>query len=214
MEKADIQKALDELKQQPKRKFVQTYDLIFNLRNLLIAQNPIDLFVTLPKSRGKAVKVAAFVDQQLAEQAQKHCDLAIKESEFSKYADKKKQKQLAETYDYFLAQSTLMPKVAASFGKVLGTRGKMPNPKLGGVVPPTANLAPLRERLNKTVRLSAKKSMNMQCSVGKENQPDEEIIENILAVHHALARQLPNETQNIRNVALKLTMGKPVRIGA
>ena len=212
MEKADIQKALDELKQQPKRKFVQTYDLIFNLRNLLIAQNPIDLFVTLPKTRGKAVKVAAFVDQQLAEQAQKHCDLAIRENEFSKYADKKKQKQLAETYDYFLAQSTLMPKVAASFGKVLGTRGKMPNPKLGGVIPPTANLAPLRERLNKTVRLSAKKSMNLQCSVGKENQPDEDIIENILAVHHALARQLQNETQNIRNVELKLTMGKPVRI--
>ncbi|MBI1968563.1 hypothetical protein HYS49_01500 [Candidatus Woesearchaeota archaeon] len=212
MEKADIQKALDELKQQPKRKFVQTYDLIFNLRNLLIAQNPIDLFVTLPKSRGKVVKVAAFVDQQLAEQAQKHCDLVIRESEFSKYADKKKQKQLAETYDYFLAQSTLMPKVAASFGKVLGTRGKMPNPKLGGVVPPTANFAPLRERLNKTVRLSAKKSMNLQCSIGKENQPDEDLIENILAAHHALARQLPNETQNIRNVELKLTMGKPVRI--
>lgn len=211
MDKQDVQKALEELKKQPKRKFTQTYDLVFNLRNILVAQNPIDFFVTLPKNRGKTIKVAAFVDQQLTEQAQQHCDLAIKESEFSKYADKKKQKQLAETYDFFLAQSTLMPKVAAHFGKVLGIKGKMPNPKLGGVVPPTANLAPLRERLSKTVRLSTKKSMNMQCSVGKESQTDEEIVENVLAVYHAVVRQLPNEAQNIKNVALKLTMSKPVR---
>lgn len=211
MDKQDVQKALEELKKQPKRKFTQTYDLVFNLRNILVAQNPIDFFVTLPQNRGKTIKVAAFVDQQLTEQAQQHCDIIIKESEFSKYADKKKQKQLAETYDFFLAQSTLMPKVAAHFGKVLGIKGKMPNPKLGGVVPPTANLAPLRERLSKTVRLSTKKAMNMQCSVGKESQTDEEIVENVLAVYHAVVRQLPNESQNIKNVALKLTMSKPVR---
>ena len=105
-----------------------------------------------------------------------------------------------------------MAKVAASFGKVLGTKGKMPNPKIGCVVLPNANLEPVVKRLSSTVRLVAKKGMNLQCVVGKENQPDNEIIENILAVYQAVLKSVPNETQNIKNILIKTTMGKPVRV--
>jgi large subunit ribosomal protein L1 len=121
-------------------------------------------------------------------------------------------KKLAEQYDYFIAQASLMPKIAANFGRTLGSRGKMPNPKLGCVVPPTTNLEPLTKRLQNTLRLQAKKGLNLQCLIGKENQPEEEIIANILAVHTAVVKQLPNEVQNVKNVALKLTMGKPVKL--
>lgn len=212
MDKEQIQKALEELKKQPKKKFIQSYDLVINLKNLVIKQNPIDFFVTLPNPKGKLVKVAAFVDQQLGEQANKHCDIAIKDTEFSKYTDKKKLKKLAKEYDYFIAQATLMPKVASAFGKDLGVRGKMPNPKLGCVVPPNANLEPLVKKLRATVHLAAKKGMNLQCMVGKEDQPDTEIVNNIAAVYNAVIKSVPNETQNIKNVNLKLTMSKPVRI--
>ncbi|HLC81646.1 MAG TPA: 50S ribosomal protein L1, partial [Candidatus Nanoarchaeia archaeon] len=133
-------------------------------------------------------------------------------SEFSKYKDSKAQKKLAVGYDYFIAQANLMPKIAAGFGKVLGTRGKMPNPKLGCVVPPSVNLEPLVKKLNYTLRLAAKKGLNLQCVVGKEGQAEEEIIDNILAVYQAAAKNLPNEIQNIKNVSLKTTMGKPVKI--
>ena len=105
-----------------------------------------------------------------------------------------------------------MAKVAATFGKVLGTRGKMPNPKQGCVVPPTTNLEPLVKKLRLTVHLSAKKATNLQCLVGKESQPEEQVIENILAVYQAVLKQVPNEMQNIKNCSLKLTMSKPVKI--
>ena len=212
MEKEDIQKALAELKQQPKKKFTQSYDLIINLKSMDVKQHPVDFFVNLPHPKGPKVKVAAFCDQQLAEQAQKNCEGIIKDTEFDRYKDKKLAKKLAEQYDFFLAQANLMPKVAAVFGKALGTKGKMPNPKLGCVVLPTANLAPLIKKLDSTIRCQAKKALNLQCMIGKENQSDEEIIENILAVYHGAVKQLPNETQNVKNVALKLTMGRPVKV--
>ncbi len=212
MDKEQVKKALEELKKQPQRKFSQSYDLIINLKNIEIKQNPIDLSVNLHFSNGKKIKVAAFVGQELAEQASKFCDLAIKETDFAKYKDKKVVKKLAEDYDYFIAQAPLMAKVAAVFGKVLGMKGKMPNPKLGCVVPPNANLEVLVKKLGQTVRLVAKKGTNLQCMVGKENQPEKEVIDNILTVYQTVLKHLPNEVQNIKNVVLKLTMSKTVKI--
>ena len=212
MDKEQIRKAVQQLNTQPKRKFVQSYDFIINLKNLVVSQNPIDLFLNIPHPSGRKVKIAAFADQQLLAEAEKNCDLVIRETDFSKYSDKKKLKKLAEEYDYFIAQSTLMTKVASAFGKVLGTKGKMPNPKLGCVVPPNAGLAPLAERLVSTVRLTSKKANNLQCMVGKESQPENEIVDNIFSVYQAVIKHVPDEAQNIKNASVKLTMGKPVRI--
>ena len=210
MNKQDIQKALEELKKQPKRKFIQSYDLIINLKNLVVKSNPVDFFVTLNHPKGRPVKIAAFVGSELAEQAEKVCDFVITENDFPKYQkDKKAAKKLAESYDYFIAQATLMPKVAAAVGRVFGPKGKMPNPKLGCVVPPNANLEPLMKKLKQTVRMRATKATNLQCMVGKEDQPENEIIDNILTVYTTSVKQLPNEDQNIKNTSIKLTMGKP-----
>lgn len=213
MDKEQVKKAIEELKKQTKkRNFSQSYDLIINLKNLDTKQNPIDFFASLHFHFGKKVKVAAFVDQILREQANKFCDLVIEEKDFPKYTDKKAMKKLAESYDYFIAQAPLMPKVAKTFGKVFGMKGKMPNPKLGCVVPPNANLEVLIKKLNQSVKLIAKKATNLQCMVGKDNQKDEEVIDNILTVYQAVLKQVPNEMQNIKSVLLKLTMSKAVKI--
>src|SRR3989344_1314133 len=100
MDQEAVQKTLQELQKQEKRKFLQSYDLVINLKNVAVKQNPVDLFVTLPFPKGRPVKVAAFVDQQLADQAQKHCDFVIKDIEFTQYANKKAAKKLAQEYDY------------------------------------------------------------------------------------------------------------------
>ena len=105
-----------------------------------------------------------------------------------------------------------MPKIATTFGKFLGTKGKMPSPKLGNIVPPGANLAPIVAKLQKTVRMTAKKATNLQCMIGKESMSAEDISANVLAVYNNTLKQVPNEKNNIKSVQLKLTMTKSVRI--
>lgn len=212
MNKENITKALQELKGlEKKRNFSQSYDLIVNLKNFDPKSHSVDLFITLPHAIGKKPKVAAFVGQELEASAKENCDFVINESEFDSY-DQKKAKKLAQSYDFFIAQAPLMARIAKAFGKALGTRGKMPNPKVGCVVPPNANLAPLVEKLGKSVHVATKKATNLQCMVGKEDMPDEKIIENILSAYTAIVKAVPNELQNIKRVQLKLTMSKPVTL--
>jgi len=45
----------------------------------------------MPHSRGKKVKICAFVGQELAEQAEKNFDLVVREKNFDEYKDKKKE---------------------------------------------------------------------------------------------------------------------------
>ena len=214
MDKQQVLNTLAKLKEDSKkRNFAQSVDLIINLKNINTKSQPVNFFTTLPKSTGKKFKVAAFLGQELAEQGKGVCDFVITDSEFDSYkADPKKIKQVAESYDIFIAQATVMGRMAGVFGKTLGMKGKMPNPKTGAVVPPNANLAVLREKLERTVKLSAKKATNLQVIVGKEAMSDEELAENIVAVHKAALQNLPNQEQNIKKVQLKLTMSKPITV--
>ncbi|MBI4452749.1 50S ribosomal protein L1 [Candidatus Woesearchaeota archaeon] len=216
MEKEELQSALQKAKDiSEKRKFKQSFDLIINLTGLDMKkpEHNVDAFVTLPHARGRKTKVCALVGAELLEQARQVCDFAILSDTFEKYKDKKEIKKLANSYDYFVAQANIMPKVATVFGRIFGPRGKMPNPKSGCVVPPNANLKPLYEKLQRTVRVMTKNSPLAQCGVGTEETSLNDIAENALAVYNAIVHLLPNEKHNIKDVYVKLTMGKPVKVG-
>ena len=215
MEKSDFQKALEQLKASEKRKFSQKYDLIINLKDLDIKrpENQKEFFVTLPFERGRPVKIAAIVGPELAESAKATVDFVVTTDQFPEL-DKKKVRVLARKYDFFIAQANIMPDVAKVFGRVLGPRGKMPNPKAGCVVPPNANLKPLVEKLKKTLKVSMKSQLSVKALVGSQQMDENQVLENILALYDAVVKALPKEEENIKNVMLKLTMSKPVKVGA
>ena len=215
MDKKGLEKAIQELKKNSKeRKFKQSYDLIVTLKdiNLKNTEEQVDFFLTLSHGFGKKVKVVAFAGPELAERAKGVVDLVIHQSDFDKYTDKKQLKKMAAEYDFFIAQADIMPKVAQVFGRALGPRGKMPNPKLGSVIPGRAQVEPLYEKLQRTVRISAKKQPMTHVKVGDENMPVENVIENAMQVYTQLVHHLPKEKSNVRHVLIKLTMSKPVKI--
>ncbi len=212
MDKERIVKALGQLKES-KRKFTQSYDLIVTLKDMDIKTQPVDAFVVLPHPRGNEIKVCALVGQELGDQAEKACNFTVRDRDFQVYKDdKKKTKSLARKFDFFIAQANLMAQIAAVFGRSLGPRGRMPNPKAGCVIPANANIPATIERLKKTVQIKAKTGLVVQCIVGNEKMSDEQVADNILAVYHQLIKLLPTEEQNVRAVMLKKSMSAVVKV--
>jgi large subunit ribosomal protein L1 len=216
MDKNKIIEALKKARENSKkRNFVQSFDLVVNLKDLNL-KNPdehVDIFTTIPHSTGKKVKVCGLVGPELKEESALVLDNTINVDDFQKYAGNKKElKKLANEYDFFVAQANIMANLAKVFGKVLGSRGKMPNPKAGCVVPPKTNLKPLYEKLQNTVRLLAKTSPVVHVCVGKENMSDEDVAENISNLYNILIHSLHKEENNISSILIKTTMGKPVRL--
>ncbi|MFH1510558.1 MAG: 50S ribosomal protein L1 [Candidatus Woesearchaeota archaeon] len=216
MDQKSVLKVLLELKSQKKRNFAQSYDLIINLKNLDLKKpdQQIELFVNLHNTVGKKRKVGVFVAQELLQQAQQVSDKVVFIDDFPNYQDKKSIKRLAKDIDFFVAQATIMPKVALQFGKVLGPRAKMPNPKLGCVVPPQANLKALVDKLQKVIVVKVKTQPVVQVMVGTESMPDAEVVDNIMTVYGNVVSHLPSEKNNIKSIYLKTTMGKPFRLDA
>ncbi len=216
MNKEDIKKTLQAAKKNSaKRNFNQSIDLNVVLKGIDIKKSDqnVNSFVTLHYQTGKKVSVCALVGPELKAQAEEVCDHTITDGDFGKYQNKKDAKKLARKYDFFIAQATIMPKIATAFGRVFGPKGKMPNPKAGCVVPPNANLKPLYEKLQKTVRLQTKNQPIVQTRVGIEDQAENEVVDNIFTVYDNLSHNLPNGEQNIKKSLIKLTMGKSYRIG-
>ncbi len=214
MNKEKVLEVLKKLKECPKRNFKQSYDLIINLKSMDIKKpvNQVEFFTQVPHPAGKKKKIAAIVGAELKSQADSVCDKTITAEDLKKYADKKAIKTLANEFDFFIAQANIMPKIAATLGRGLGPRGKMPNPKAGCVVPPTANLKLVYEKLQNTLKVSIKTSLSFKCIVGKEDMPDEQVAENIISIYNAVLHHLPREKDNLKSVLVKLTMGKPVRV--
>jgi large subunit ribosomal protein L1 len=201
-----LKEALENLRKNSKeRKFKQSVDLVVNLQKFSVKKNNINTFVTLP-NKIKNKKIAGFFEIK-----NKNIE-TITPEEFSKYKDKKKLKNLAKKYDFFVAEAKVMPKVASTFGRVLGPAGKMPSPQLGII--PNVNDKEIQElvnKLNNSVRIRTKEA-SIKLIIGKEDSKDKELIENIMTLYNKLINELPKQKENIKNIEIKFTMSKPEKI--
>ncbi len=209
-----IQEKIEELKKNsPKRNFKQSVDLIVVLKDINL-KNPdeqVDFYTDIETNKKK--KICAIVGTELKANASDY-DFIITEKELDSYKNNaKKVKKLANEYDYFIAQANLMSQIAQIFGKYLGPRGKMPNPKAGCIVNLKTDLKALYKKLQKMIRVQAKNQKQVQIFVGKEDMDSKKIAENIVNVMDQLIHHLPKGEDNIRKVLIKLTMGPPIEVG-
>lgn len=216
MEKETFTKAIKEIREKStKRNFKQKFEIIINLKDIDLKKNEnhVETWVQLPYSKGKEIKVGCLIGPELSEQAKGTCETIIMQDDFPTYAkDPKKTKKMAEEIDFFIGQANIMPDIAKTFGRILGTRGKMPNPKAGCVVPPNANLKTISDKLRKTIKIKVKTQPTIKSMIGSEDMKDEEIASNALTIYNQAIHSLPREKNNIKNVMIKLTMGSPIKI--
>lgn len=206
MNVSDVEKALVELRKgSDPRKFKQTLDLIINLKKFNIKKDAVNIFVGLPH-KTKDKKICGFFEVK----SQKIP--TITKSEFAKYSDKKLVKKLGSEYEFFIAQSSIMPAVATTFGRVLGPLGKMPSPQLGILMDINdKTIAEVVDRINSSVKVRTKEP-SIKIPIGNEIMKDPEIAENIQAVYNAIEKALPRGKDNIKNIQVKFTMSKPVKV--
>jgi len=200
-----LEKALIELRKEKERKFDQSVDLIINLQKFDVKKNQVNLFISLPH-KIKDKKIIGFLEAK-----NKKVETITKE-EFKKYSDKKELKKLVKRVDFFIAQASLMPKVATTFGRVLGPTGKMPSPQLGIMVnADDKTIDELIKKINSSVKIRTKEA-SIKLSVGKQSMKDEEIVENAMAIYNSVLKALLKGKDNVKNIELKFTMTKPQKI--
>lgn len=203
--KKELEKALQELRKNKERKFDQTVDLVINLKKFDIKKSQVNLFINMPH-KIKNKKICGFFETK-----QEGVE-TITPTQFKKYSDKKELKKLIKKFDFFMAQGSVMPKVATVFGRALGPAGKMPSPQLGIIMNVNEKeIEDLKKRINNTLKIKVKES-SIKLAIGKQSMPDKDIIENILSVYDSVVKALPRDKENIKNLKLKFTMTKPVKI--
>lgn len=203
--KEQLEQALVELRKNKERKFDQSVDLMINLQKFDVKKNQLNMFISVPH-KIKDKKICGFFEV-------KHESVdTITRSDFKKYSAKQEVKKLARQYDFFIAQASLMPVVATTFGRSLGPTGKMPSPQLGIIM--DADERTVKELINK-INTSVKvkiKEASIKVAIGKQSMKDEDLIENILTVYNAVLKVMTKGKENIKNIELKFTMTKPQKI--
>ncbi|MDD6286183.1 MAG: 50S ribosomal protein L1 [Methanosphaera sp.] len=207
-----IEEAVKKVKEEAKpRNFTQSIDVVITINDLDInkPENRIDEEVLLPNGRGKDVKIAFIAEGELAYQAeQAGADLVINKEKLEELGKNRPQaKKMANSYDFFVAQTDLMPTVGRFLGPVLGPRKKMPKP-----IPASADPNVILGRLRSTIKIRVKDQPIIQSIVGSENMSEQEIAENIDAIMDVLDRNLENGSKQIRAMYLKTTMGPVTRV--
>jgi len=136
----------------------------------------------------------------------------ITPEQFKKYSDKKALKKLVKKFDFFMAQASVMPKVATTFGKILGPAGKMPSPQLGLLFNVNEKgINELKKKINNNIKIKVREP-SIKLAIGKQSMKNDEIISNVLAVYDAVLKSLSKGKENIKNIELKFTMTKPQKI--
>ncbi len=198
------------MEQAPKRKFQESIDITINLRHVDMAQpkNRIDETILLPQAMG-VKKIAVLGKGDIVSQARNAgVDIIIGPEEIERLGGAPREaRKLAGQYDYFLAETAVMPLVGRWLGQRLGPRGKMPQP-----IPMGQDITPIVERLRNSVKVRSKDRLNMSVKIGTTAMTADAVAENVDAILKRVVGRLENGELNIRSVYVKTTMGPAVKV--
>ena len=199
--------AIGLLKSFESKKFDETVEVHFNLGlNVRHAEQQLRGTISLPNGTGKEQRVAVFAEGEKAKEAEDAgadvvgaADLATKiEGGF-------------DDFDVAIATPDMMGTVG-KLGRILGPRGKMPNPKTGTVTMDVGKA--VREAKAGKQEYRTDRGANVHVSLGKKSFGERELLENYAALIDEIVRAKPAAAKGryIRKVTLTTTMGPGINI--
>ena len=188
-------------------KFVETVELAVRLGvDPRHADQQVRGTVSLPNGTGKTVRILAItsgenIDKALAAGADFAGD--------DEYINKIQGGWL--DFDLVIATPDMMPKLGR-LGRILGTKGLMPNPKSGTV---TTNIEQTVTEFKKgKVAFKVDKLGSIHLPIGKVDFSKEAIVENFKVALNQIVKLKPaaSKGQYLKTVAISLTMGPGIKI--
>ena len=188
-------------------KFVETVELAVKLGvDPRHADQQVRGTVVLPHGTGKTIKILVITSGDKIEEALKAgADYAGDEE----YINKIQGGWL--DFDLVIATPDMMPKLG-KLGKLLGTKGLMPNPKSGTV---TTDVAKTVDEFKKgKLAFKVDKLGSIHVPIGKVDFDKVKIQENFKTVVDQIIKLKPDASkgQYLRTVAISLTMGPGIKI--
>ncbi|NJK78286.1 MAG: 50S ribosomal protein L1, partial [Nanoarchaeota archaeon] len=171
------------------RKFTQSVELILVFKDIDVKKGfALNEVVQLPKtSSPSTVCIMATGDMGQKAKAAK-ADAVVGSDELDKFAaNKRASRKFINKYDFFLADTQIMPAVGKVLGQLLGPRGKMPTP-----VPFNASIESFLTRFRASIKVRARATLAMSCKIGDESMDDADLAINAHAVLAAVEKKLPN----------------------
>jgi large subunit ribosomal protein L1 len=188
-------------------KFDETVEAHFNLGlNVRHADQQLRGTLMLPHGTGKDVRVAVFAEGEKAKEAEEagadvvgSADLAAK---------------IEEGFDDFeiaIATPDMMGTVG-KLGRILGPRGKMPNPKAGTVTFDVGKA--VRDSKAGKLEYRTDRGANVHLSIGKKSFDERQLLENYATVIEEITRARPAAAKGryIESITLTSTMGPGIHI--
>lgn len=205
-----LKDAVGMVKSKATAKFDETIEMHFRLGiDPRHSDQQVRSTVLLPHGLGKTVRVLVFAEGEDARAALAAGADLIGDDEVMNRI----QKENFLDFEATLAVPSMMPRVGR-LGRILGTRGLMPNPKAGTVVQPEDLPRAIQELKAGRVEFRNDKTGNLHVPVGKASFDEQRILENAQAIIEAVNRVKPTAIKGIyiKKVALTSTMGPAVRL--
>jgi large subunit ribosomal protein L1 len=195
------------VKEAPAAKFDETVEVHFNLGlNVRHAEQQLRGTLMLPHGTGKDVRIAVFAEGEKAREAEEagadvvgSADLATQiEGGF-------------DDFDVAIATPDMMGTVG-KLGRILGPRGKMPNPKTGTVTMDVGKA--VRESKAGKLEYRTDRGANVHLTIGRKSFDERVLLENYAAVVEEIVRAKPAAAKGryIRTITLTSSMGPGVRV--
>jgi large subunit ribosomal protein L1 len=188
-------------------KFDETVEVHFNLGlNVRHADQQLRGTLMLPHGSGKEVRVAVFAEGEKSKEAQDAGADVVGSADLATQVEGG-----FDDFDVAIATPDMMGTVG-KLGRILGPRGKMPNPKTGTVTFDVGKA--VRDAKAGKLEYRTDRGANVHLVIGKKSFDERTLLENYATVIEEIVRAKPAAAKGryIRSITLTSSMGPGVRV--